>query len=102
MHGHISRHLLNHIRKLLVWMDENLPDNKVLGWKLVVIGSAAISPIFLLSQFPNTSDYGIILAVLAAIAGGVVLNLGGYILFRRAVWYLQDKRPERITTLRLQ
>jgi hypothetical protein len=102
MHGHIILHLLKYLWKLLVWMDENLPDNKALGWKLVVVGSAALSPIFVLSRFPDTSDYGIILAVLAAIAGGIVLILGGYILFRRAVWYLQDKRPERITTLRLK
>jgi hypothetical protein len=102
MHGHIILHLLKYLWKLLVWIEENLPDSKPLGLKLVLVGLAAISPIFLLSHFPNTSDAGILLTVLAAIAGSLVLLLGGYILFRRAVWYLQDKRSERISTLRLK
>jgi hypothetical protein len=102
MHGHIILHLLKDLWKLLVWIEENLPDSKPLGLKLVLVGLAAISPIVLLSRFPNTSDVGIVLTVLAAIAGSLVLLLGGYILFRRAVWYLQDKRSERIITFRLK
>ena len=87
--------------KLLKWIEEKLPDKPRLGFLLLVIGAVIVglAPL-LLSQDRgwDVDDFRAVWFFLGSTCG----VLGGYILFRRAVWMWQEKRAPRITTLRLK
>ena len=99
---HLLLHLLQNIFKLLAWLDEKLPDSKVLGWKLVLAGLFALIPLLADDYFVKWGAKGEDFVIIASAVGAVCLILGGYILFRRAVWDSQDRRSSRITSLRLK
>jgi hypothetical protein len=98
--GHAIPELLKQLFKLLLWVEEKLPDRLALGWKLLFIGLAALSPLFALMHFPNLDDLLVANIVLVATAGGLCLILGGYILLRHAIWHCQDRRSDRIISIR--
>jgi hypothetical protein len=97
---HLLSHLLQHIFKLLAWADENLPDSNPLGWKLMFIGLAVAPSYFALRYFPNPSDDAIVLVTLLAFSGCLCAVAGAYVLFRRLVYRWQDRRPERIISMK--
>jgi hypothetical protein len=98
---HFGYELFIGFLKLLKWIEEKLPDKPRLGFTLLVIGGVIVG--LTLTLFPP-EDLGPDVADLLSVwffLGGTCGVLGGYILFRRAVWMVQDKRAPRITTLRL-
>ena len=97
---HLLVHLIQHFFKLLLWFDDNLPDSKPLGWKLIFIGLTIASPYFWLRYIPNPNDLAIELAPSWAFLGCACSIVGVYILFRRGVWRWQDRRPERIISMK--
>jgi len=88
--------------KLLKWIEEKLPDRPRLGFALLVIGAVIVGlTLMLFSQEglgPDAADLRSVWFFL----GGTCGVLGGYTLFRGAVWTWQDKHAPRITTLRLK
>jgi hypothetical protein len=88
--------------RLLKWIEEKLPDKPRLGFTLLVIGSLIVGlTLKLLSQEdlgPDAADLRSVWFFL----GGTCGILGAHILFRRAVWMVQDKRAPRIISLRLK
>ena len=88
--------------KLLKWIEEKLPDKPRLGLALFAAGAVIVGLARnLLSSVdlgPDAADLQLLWIVLGSGCG----VLGGYILFRRAVWMWQDRRAPRITTLRLK
>jgi hypothetical protein len=88
--------------KLLKWIEEKLPDKPRLGFTLLLIGAVIVGlPLTFFPQENLGSDATDLQSVWFFL-GGTCGTLGGYILFRRAVWMVQDKRAPRITTLRLK
>ena len=90
------------ILRLLKWIEEKLPDKPRLGFLILAIGVASVGLTLLL---PSEEDWRLGFAALiftGYLVGGTCGVLGGYILFRRAVWMWQDKRAPRITTLHLK
>jgi len=87
--------------KLLKWIEEKLPDKPRLGFLLLVIGAVIVGLTPLLLSQDRGSDVDDFRAVWFFL-GGTCGVLGGYILFRRAVWMWQEKRAPRITTLHLK
>ena len=90
------------ILRLLKWIEEKLPDKPRLGFLLLALGAASVGLTLLL---PSEEDWRLEVAGLiftGYLVGGTCGVLGGYILFRRAVWMWQDKRAPRITTLHLK
>jgi hypothetical protein len=88
--------------RLLKWIEEKLPDKPRLGFTLLVIGAVIVG---LARTLFSQEDLGPGAADLQSVwffLGGTCGALGGYILFRRAVWMVQDRRAPRITTLRLK
>jgi hypothetical protein len=94
--------LIKAVLKLLKWIEEKLPDKPRLGFILILIGGVVVglTPILLSREElgPDAADLRSVWFFL----GGTCGVLGGYILFRRAVWMWQDNRAPRITTLRLK
>ena len=94
--------LIKAILRLLKWIEEKLPDKPRLGFTLLVVGTLIVGlTLMLLSQEDLEPDVADLRSVWFFL-GGTCGVLGGYILFRRAVWIWQDKRAPRITALRVE
>jgi hypothetical protein len=99
---HFGYELFIGILRLLKWIEEKLPDKPRLGLALLVVGAFIVG---LARNLLSPEDLGpdaVDLQSLWIVLGSASSVLGGYILFRRAVWIWQDKRAPRITTLHLQ
>jgi len=87
--------------KLLKWIEKKLSDKPGLGFAVVVIGAYIVGlTLMLFSQKVLRPDAADLKSVWFFLGGGCGV-LGGYILFRRAVWMWPDKRAPRITILPL-
>ena len=85
---------------LLKLIHEKLPDKPRLGFTLFLVGAIFLGATHFL---PYAQDWRIGVAVLifsVFLVGGACCLLGGYILFRRAIWMWQDRRTPRTTNLR--
>lgn len=102
MADHLFFELLKAIIKGLAWLGENFPDDPRLGRKLLVIGGALVSLIFVPSTSPELGDLIVLLQVLCVIGGGSCLILGSFVFFRRWVWRRQDKRAPVIMSVGLK
>ena len=99
---HLFLELLKAILKGLAWLGENFPDNPRLGRKLLLVGGALVSTIFVPNTSPELGDLILLLQILCVIAGGPCLILGSFVFFRRWVWRRQDKRAPVIMSLGLK
>jgi len=88
--------------RLLKWIEEKLPDNPRLGFTLLMIGAVIVGLARMLLTQENLGPGAADLQSVWFFLGGTCGVLGGYILFRRGVWMVQDKRAPRITSLRLK
>jgi len=99
---HFGSELCIGFLKLLKWIEEKLPDKPGLGSTLLAIGAVFVGLAQTLFLQENLGPGAADLQSVGFFLGGTCGALGGYILFRRAVWMVQDKRAPRITTLRLK
>jgi hypothetical protein len=99
---HFGYELFIGFRRLLKWIEEKLPDKPGLGFTLLVTGAVFVGLARTLFSQQNLGPGAANLQSVAFFLGGTCGAPGGYILFRRAVWMVQDKLAPRITTLRLK
>jgi hypothetical protein len=97
---HIFELLLHHIPKLLVIMEERLPDRPRLGVQLVLLGLAICAPVLAIDFSRRWGLAGDLVVVVLAMGGSISLFLGAYILLRRGVLTLQDRRASRMISVR--
>ena len=95
-------HLLRALLKLLLWVEDKLPDDPGLGLKLLLAGAILFLPLPVPGHFAKWGFGGDVLLLNATIAGGVCSTLGSYILFRHGIWKWQDRRASRTISLRLK
>lgn len=84
--------------KHLEEIEQSIPDNFRVASILSAVGAAVIAAAILVRIPPESG----IEPAAPVVIGSLLLFVGAFILLRRAVWKLQDKRAPRITSLHLR